>query len=205
MSIPVLLVDDHTVVREGLRHILEESGDIVCSQAASAEEALQMLGSGHLARVILLDITLPGMSGLDALREIRERYPNAAVLMLSMHPEERYAIRAMRMGAIGYLCKSTPTQEMLSAIHKAIQGKSNFSSSTFNSPSQPLHANLSAREFQVLCMLGSGKPPSEIGRELNLSVKTVSTHRERILRKMEFSSNLEIMRYVLKEGLVGAE
>jgi DNA-binding NarL/FixJ family response regulator len=206
----VLLVDDHAVVRDGLRSILEASGEIVCLQAETAELALAMLDGGAHLDVMLLDITLPGMSGLEALAEIHQRRPGLPVLLLSMHPEEQYAVRALRMGASGYLSKSTPSEEVLKAVKAAASGTTYLSRHIAAQVArgigphgnQPLHESLSNREFEILRMIGSGKPVSEIGRALGLSVKTVSTYRERILDKMNLSSNFDIIRYVLQEGLL---
>ena len=206
----VLLVDDHAVVRDGLRSILEATGEIACVQAESAEQALDMLDRKIPVDVVLLDVTLPGMSGLDALAEIHARLPNLPVLLLSMHPEEQFAVRALRMGAVGYLSKSTPSAEVLKAVRDAAQGSTYLSRRIATqiaqgiSPEadQPRHDSLSNREFEILRMIVAGKPVAEIGRELGLSVKTVSTYRERILDKLGLCSNFEIIRYVLQEGLL---
>lgn len=205
----ILLVDDHTVVREGLRAILESSGDIECWPAESAESALALLERGPLPNVVLLDVSLPGMNGFDALAKMRELWPPLAVLMLSMHLEEHYAVRALRLGAMGYLNKSAPTAEVLSAVRAVMRGE-NYLSRRFaarlakelTTDSRPRHELLSNREFEVLRLIGSGKPVSEIATMLGLSVKTVSTYRERVLEKMGFSSNFELVRYVLQEGLI---
>jgi DNA-binding NarL/FixJ family response regulator len=206
----VLLVDDHAVVRDGLRSILEASGEIACLQAETAENALELLDQMVPVDVVLLDITLPGMSGLDALAEIHKRQPALAVLLLSMHPDEQYAVRALRMGAIGYLSKSAPSEEVLKAVKAAASGATYLSGHIAAqvargiSPGsdRPLHESLSNREFEILRMIGAGKPVAEIARSLNLSVKTVSTYRERILDKMNLSNNFDIIRYVLQEGLL---
>lgn len=206
----VLLVDDHAVVRDGLRSILEASGEIVCLQAETAEAALELLDQMVPVDVVLLDITLPGMSGLDALAEIHQRQPKLAVLLLSMHPEEQYAVRALRMGAIGYLSKSAPSAEVLKAVKAAASGTTYLSRNIAAQVARgigpecdrPVHELLSNREFEILRMIGSGKPVAEIARSLNLSVKTVSTYRERILDKMNLSNNFDIIRYVLQEGLL---
>jgi DNA-binding NarL/FixJ family response regulator len=209
-AIQVLLVDDHAVVRDGLRAILEATGEILCAQADSAEAVLAMLDRSAACDVVLLDITLPGMSGLDALAEIHQRRPGLAVLLLSMHPEEQYAVRALRMGAIGYLSKSASSADVLKAVKAAASGETYLSGHIAAQVARgigpegngPLHELLSNREFEILCLIGSGKPVAEIGRELGLSVKTVSTYRERILDKMNLQNNFDMIRYVLQEGLL---
>jgi len=209
-ALQVLLVDDHAVVREGLRAILEASGEIACIEADSAEQAIEMIGPGMSIDVMLLDISLPGMSGLDALAEIHRLRPRLPVLLLSMHPEEQYAVRALRMGAQGYLSKSTPSAEVLHAVKSAARGENYISRHVAAMVAQgiggesksPAHETLSNREFEILRMIGSGKSVSEIAQIQGLSVKTVSTYRERILNKMEFNNNFDIIRYVLQEGLL---
>jgi DNA-binding NarL/FixJ family response regulator len=212
-TLQVLLVDDHAVVRDGLRTILEATGKIACVQAESAERALEILQQESPAKdvdVALLDITLPGMSGLEALGEIHRLRPNLPVLLLSMHPEEQYAVRALRMGASGYLSKSAPSSEVVKAVLAAADGTTYLSGNVAaqvarglgDEQYRPLHESLSNREFEILRLMGAGKPVAEIGRELGLSVKTVSTYRERILDKLSLTNNFEIIRYVLQEGLL---
>jgi DNA-binding NarL/FixJ family response regulator len=205
----VLLVDDHAVVREGLRAILESSGDVQCLQADSAEAAIEQLDSGLSPDALLLDVSLPGMSGFEALVEVRKRFPRLPVLLISMHLEEKYAVRALRLGASGYLNKSAPSAEVLSAVRAVIAGE-NYLSQRFaalvarglrKDGEQHLHESLSNREFEIFRSIGSGQSVSEIAEKLGLSVKTVSTYRERILTKMNFTSNFQIIRYVLEEGL----
>jgi two-component system, NarL family, invasion response regulator UvrY len=208
--IQVLLVDDHAIVRDGLRSILEATGEIVCTQAESAEQALELLDAKCSIDVVLLDITLPGMNGLEALAEIHKQLPKLAVLLLSMHPEDQFAVRALRMGAIGYLSKSAPSAEILKAVKNAASGTTYLSSHLVTQVAlgigaegdRPLHESLSNREYEIFRMIGAGKPVAEIGRVLGLSAKTVSTYRERILDKMKLTSNYEIVRYVLQEGLM---
>jgi len=206
----ILVVDDHAVVRDGLCSILDASGDIACEQAESAEAALKLLEAGEIVDVMLLDISLPGMSGLEALAEIHKLRAKLPVLLLSMHPEEQYAVRALRMGAMGYISKSAPSAEVLDAVRSAANGMTYLSRQVAAqvargigpNGTKPLHETLSNREFEILCLIGSGKPVAEIGRMLALSVKTVSTYRERIMDKMNFTTNFEIIRYVLQEGLL---
>jgi DNA-binding NarL/FixJ family response regulator len=210
-ALNVLLIDDHAVVREGLQSILEATRGIVCTQADSAEEALRLIKRGVPFDVVLLDISLTGMSGLDALAAIHNCRPKLAVLLISMLPEDQYARRALRLGAAGYLCKSTASSEVVRAVQAAARGEIYLSHAvtlqvalgTSNVvEARPRHESLSNREFMVLRMIGEGKPVSEIGRLLNLSVKTVSTYRTRVLDKMKMSNNYDIIRYVLQEGLI---
>ena len=205
--IRVVVVDDHSVVRAGLRHILEASDGIACTEMETAEEALTFLGGDAVVDVVLLDVTLPGMSGIEALAEMKKRRPTLAVLILSMHPEERFAVRALRLGAAGYLSKSTPSAEIVAAVRAAAVGAP--LPARFHSPAalpggdaRPLHESLTNREFEVLRLLGSGKPPSEVALILGLSVKTVSTHREHILNKLRLENNMALIRYVLEQGLL---
>lgn len=207
--IHVIVVDDHAVVRAGLRHILEQSKDISCTELETAEEALAVLDRGDAVDVVLLDVTLPGMSGIDALAEMKKRRPDLAVLILSMHPEERFAVRALRLGAYGYLSKSTPSSEIVSAVRAAAEGaplSERFASlatlTAAAANARPLHETLTNREFEVLRLLGSGKPPSDVAQILGVSVKTVSTHREHILLKLRLENNMALIRYVLQEGLI---
>jgi len=209
-TLNVLLIDDHAVVREGLQSILEATNNIACTQAASAEEALQQIDSPTPLDVVLLDISLTGMSGLDALPAIHKLRPTLAVLLISMLPEEQYAQRALRLGAAGYLCKSTASAEIVRAVETVARGEVYLSQSAtqqmaraVNSlQARPRHESLSNREFLILRMIGEGKPVSEIARQLNLSVKTVSTYRTRLLEKMNMTNNYEIIRYVLQQGLL---
>lgn len=205
----IMLVDDHAVVREGVRTILEDSGDYTCAQAVSAEDALQQMHAGQVPDAVLLDLTLPGMNGLDAMARMHAEWPRLPVLLLSMHLEEHYATRALRLGAKGYLNKSAPAGELLAAIKSILKGESylsrNFAarvaSGAGGDAEQPLHETLSNREFEILRLIGFGMPVSEIARKLDLSVKTVSTYRERVLCKMNFTNNFDIIRYVLQNGL----
>jgi len=207
----VLLIDDHAVVREGLQSILEATGEIICTQHQSAEDAIDLIAGTVPFDVVLLDISLSGMNGLDALVEIHKLRPNLPVVLVSMLPEEQYARRALRLGAAGYLCKNTASSEVVRAVHAAARGEIYLSHSVTQQvvrngdpvqPPPPLHESLSNREFMILRLIGEGKPVGEIARQLNLSVKTVSTYRTRILDKMKMSNNYEIIRYALQEGLI---
>jgi DNA-binding NarL/FixJ family response regulator len=207
--IRILIVDDHAIVRQGLRRILEEAkGMKVGGEASNGAEALKMLRTENFD-VILLDISMPEKNGIDTLKQILERNRDAKVLMLSMYPEDQYAVRLMKAGACGYLTKETAPEQLVEAIRSVIEGKKHINSTLaelllqecgFDS-GKPLHKNLSDREYQVLRMIGSGKQVSEIAETLSLSVKTISTYRAHILEKMKLKNNAELTYYVMNNGL----
>ena len=208
--IKILVADDHTIVREGLKQILAETSDIVVSgEAANAQEILNKIFKNDYD-VVLLDISMPGKSGLDILKDLKSIKPKLPVLILSMHPEEQYAVRVLKSGASGYLTKGSAPDELITAIRKVSLGGKYVSSVlaeklAFNlekDVEKPIHETLSDREFQVMCMIASGKVISEIAEELLLSVKTISTYRARILEKMKMKNNAEITYYAIKNGLV---
>jgi two-component system, NarL family, invasion response regulator UvrY len=208
--IKILIADDHSIVREGLKQILAETPDlVVAGEASTAHEVMQMLQE-NLWDMIVLDISLPDISGMEVLRQIKEQNPNLPVLILSMHAEEQYAVRALRAGASGYLTKESASDQLIHAIKKVAQGGKYVSPSLAEklafelgtSNQKPMHESLSNREFQVLCMIASGKTITEISQELYLSVKTVSTHRTRILQKMGMKNNAELIRYAINNNLV---
>lgn len=208
--IKVLVADDHTIVREGLKQILAETSDIVVSgEAANGQEILNKIFKNDYD-VVLLDISMPGKSGLDILKDLKSIKPKLPVLILSMHPEEQYAVRVLKSGASGYLTKESAPDELITAIRKVSLGGKYVSSIlaeklAFNlekDTKKPIHETLSDREFQVMCMISSGKVISEIAEELLLSVKTISTYRARILEKMKMKNNAEITYYAIKNGLV---
>ncbi|MGH7595822.1 MAG: response regulator [bacterium] len=208
--IKVLIADDHPIVRQGLRQVLKETSDIVVAgEAGSGPETLDEVSRNDYD-VILLDISMPGRSGLDVLRQLKVEKPNLHVLILSTYPEEQYAVRSLKDGAEGYLTKASVPDELVAAIRKAATGRKYVSSALaeklaldLNLNSQkPLHETLSDREYQVMCMIASGKMAKEIATELSLSVKTISTYRSRILEKMQLRSNAEITLYTIKQGLV---
>ena len=213
--INVLIADDHTLVREGLKHVLNDTSDIiVVEEACNGREVLREVWKDGLD-LVLLDISLPDSSGLDILKQIKRIKPKLNVLVLSMHPEEHYAMRALRAGASGYLTKDKASKELIDAIRKISLGHKYVSTSLgeklvwelFKGSSKkadigrPLHEKLSDREFQVLCMIASGKTATEIAKALSLSVKTVSTYRARILEKMNMKTNAQLTRYALEEEL----
>jgi two-component system, NarL family, invasion response regulator UvrY len=208
--IKVLITDDHPVVRQGIRQILNTCPEVVLVDEAS--DGSEMLGKLHQNKytVVLLDISMPGRSGLDLLREIKQISPETAILMLSIHPEEQYAIRAFKLGASGYLTKSSVPEELIFAVQKVAHGKNYLSASLQDKigsffdrdKEEKLHHKLSERELQVMCMLANGKKTKQIAEGLAVSPKTVSTYRERILEKMGMKSTAEIIRYAIVNGLV---
>ena len=206
--IRVCIADDHAVVRKGLRRILEETSDMVVSgEAGSGQELLDKVFKGP-CDVALVDIAMPGRDGLETLKLLKKEKPALPVLVLSMYPEEQYAVRALKNGASGYLTKESAPDELITAIRRVSEGRKYVSASLAERLAEVLgdggrkpHERLSDREYQVLCMIGAGKTVSEIGSELSLSVKTISTYRTHILAKMNLKNNSEIMRYVLENAL----
>jgi len=208
--IRILIADDHTIVREGLKQIFVDTSDlIVTGEAQNGLEVLKKIKNMQFD-VVLLDISLPDNSGLDILKQLKSQRPDLPVLILSMHPEEQYAIRSLRAGASGYLTKESASQELIAAIRRVTEGRKYITSSLAekiaiemeSEKTEPLHDCLSDREYQVLCMLASGKTVKEIALLLSLSVKTISTHRSRILNKMMMKNNAQLIRYAIKHNLV---
>jgi two-component system, NarL family, invasion response regulator UvrY len=206
----ILIADDHPIFRRGLKQIISENNDMmVAGEAANGLEALDMVRSASYD-VILLDITMPGKDGIDVLSRLKKDMPGLPVLMLSMHPEEQYAIRALALGASGYLTKESASDELVTAIRKVSAHGKYVSSSLAErlagylelTRGKPLHETLSNREFKVMRMIASGKTATEIARELSLSVKTISTHRSRLLRKMGMKNNAELTHYSIANHLV---
>ena len=208
--IKILVVEDHTIMREGLKQILKETTDIiVAGEASNAQEAIEKAGNNNYD-VVLLDISLPGRSGLDVLKQLKSMKPNLPILILSMYPEEQYAIRSLRASASGYLTKESASDELISAIRKVAKGRKYITPSLAerlafkleNDNERFSHEELSDREFQVMCMIASGKRVKDIGDALSLSAKTVSTYRMRILKKMNMKNNSQLIHYAVKNGLV---
>jgi two-component system invasion response regulator UvrY len=208
--IRVLVADDHAIVRRGLRQILQEVPGIDgVDEASNGQEALARVRKGEY-RLVLLDISMPGLSGLDVLKQLRAERPKLPVLILSMHPEEQYAVRALKAGASGYLTKETASEELMTAVTRILDGRKYVSESLAENIAQELshpgehspHEDLSDREFQIMRMLASGKTVTEIGAELSLSAKTVSTYRSRLLAKMGLHTNADIARYALQYKLL---
>ena len=208
-----LLADDHAVVREGARHIISSTGemDVEFVDVENAREALAAVR--HQAfDLILLDVTMPGRSGLDIIAEMKAVQPKTPILVLSMHAEEQFAFRALRSGASGYLRKTGMSDELLKAVARLLEGGQYVSESFGECLARtiqqgggiqsPAHEALSEREFEVLRLLAIGKSGKEIAAELSLSFKTVSTYRARLLRKLNVSTNADLIRYALREGLI---
>lgn len=206
----ILLADDHTVVREGVKRILQDFPDLeVVGEATNGHEVLTSAET-HSWDVVLLDISLAGKNGLETLKQLRRKQTTLPVLMFSIYPEEQYAVRALKAGASGYLTKGCEPEELVEALRKVAQGGKYISATlaerlvdevAMDSSKLP-HEHLSDREYQVLCMLASGKSATDIADTLALSVKTISTHRARILRKMQMKTNAELIHYALQQGLI---
>ncbi|KKN01137.1 hypothetical protein LCGC14_1130760 [marine sediment metagenome] len=206
----ILIADDHMIVREGLKQILADTPDmVVTDEAKNGEEALsKALGSDF--DVVVLDIALPDKSGLEVLRQIRDRKPKLPVLILSMYPEDQFALRVLKAGASGYLNKESAPEELINALRKASNGAKYISDTLLEeiadtldfTTERPAQEMLSDREFQVLCLIASGKSVKEIAGKLEINIKTVSTYRLRILEKMRMKNNSELTYYAVKNQLV---
>ena len=208
--IKILVADDHAVVREGLKQILSGMPDImVAGEASDGFQTLDQARKGGYD-LLLLDIAMPRMSGLDVLKQLRSEGSELPILMLSMYPEEQYAIRTLKAGAAGYLAKESAPEELIAAVRKVCGGGKYVTSSLAeklavyidSDMERAPHERLSDREYQVVLMIASGKTVSEIASELALSVKTVSTHRSRAIEKMGMKTNAELTHYAISNGLV---
>jgi two-component system, NarL family, invasion response regulator UvrY len=208
--IKVLVADDHAIVRRGLREILSETPDIlVGGEAGTAQEVRQMVREQRW-NVVLLDLSLPGGTGLELLGEIRRDCPDLPVLILTVQPEDQYAVRAIRAGAAGFLTKESAPEKLIEAVRKVAGGgryvsaelAETLASVLAGDPSKEPHELLSNREFEVFKMLSSGKTVSQVAKDLSLSVKTVSTHRTRILDKMGMKTNAELTHYAVRKHIV---
>jgi DNA-binding NarL/FixJ family response regulator len=206
----VLVVDDHPVVRKGIIHILEEDPGVEsCAEAGSAAELMRRVSEGRWD-VVVLDINLPDRSGLDVLKDLKAAFPRLPVLVLSVYPEDQYAVMALKAGASGYLSKDGLAEELAAALHKVAGGgryitprlAERLAENLLSPPVERPHLRLSEREFQVLLGLASGKRLKDIAREMNISVKTVSTYRSRVLEKMGMENNAQLTRYALRNGLL---
>jgi len=206
----ILIADDHPVFRRGLKQIIQETADmVVAAEAVDGREALLKARTGDYD-VVLLDITMPIKNGVDVLSQLKHERPTLPVLMLSMHPEEQYAVRALRAGASGYLTKESAPEELVAAIRKVSTGGKYVSASLaerlasmVQEDGGPLpHETLSGREYQIMRLIAAGRTVSEAARELSLSVKTVSTYRARVLEKLRLKNTAELIRYATKNELV---
>jgi DNA-binding NarL/FixJ family response regulator len=209
-KIKVLIADDHAIVREGLKQILADTKDIaVAGDAENGLDAIKLARKGK-GDVLLLDISMPDRSGIEVLKQVKKEIPELAVLMLSMHREDQYAIRSLKAGAAGYLNKQSAPAELVNAIRQVASGRKYISPSLAQELANhigedhevPLHETLSDREYQTLIMIASGKAVSEIASELVLSVKTISMYRSRLLQKMKLRHNAELTHYAIKNHLV---
>jgi len=206
----ILICDDHQIMRDGLKQILQQL-EVVKSigDAKTGAEAVSCLAK-EVFDILLLDISLPDKNGLEILKTVKEKWPSTNVLMLSMHPQEQYAIRALKLGASGYLTKDTASEELLKAIRKISAGGKYISQSLAENIAHQLdkdkyqlkHEILSGREFEIMIKLALGKSLQDIGNELCISDKTVSTYRSRIMEKMELSKNTELARYCIENNLI---
>lgn len=208
--IKVLVADDHSIIRQGLRQILEDTSDMrVTGEAASGLQAMQMAQEGDYD-LLLLDITLPDKNGIEVLKQVKQDKPQLPVLMLSMHPEEQYALRSLKAGASGYLNKQSAPAELINAIRQVAGGKKYISSQLAEELAQGLsegyqelsHQTLSNREYQTLCLMASGKKLSEMAEIMSLSPKTVSVYRARLLEKMKLKTNAEAIHYAITHHLI---
>jgi two-component system invasion response regulator UvrY len=207
----ILVVDDHAIVRKGIGQILAETDDIIIAgEARNGQEALEKVRDNDYD-LVLLDISMPGPDGLEILKQLKNQHPKLSVLMLSMYPEEQYAVRALRSGASGYLTKESAPEELIAAIRKVSSGGKFVSDSLAEKLADQLnsanldrlpHELLSDREYQIMGMIAAGKTQMQIADELAISVKTVSTYRTRILKKMRAKSNAELTRYIIENKIV---
>jgi len=208
--IRVLIADDHAILRRGLKEILvRDLEGAICGEAEDAEQVLSQVQS-QVWDVVILDVTMPGRSGIDVLRDLKQLRPKLPVLVLSMHPEEQYGKRALKAGAAGYMNKESAPEELIKAIEKVLAGgryvspllAEKLAFDLDGNTGRPIHETLSDREFEVLRMIASGRTVTQIAEELHLSVKTVSTYRARILEKMNMATSAELMRYALHNHLL---
>ena len=208
--IRILIADDHAIVRAGLKQFIADQVDMqVTGEAVTGAEAISAVRGGDFD-VVLLDISMPDKNGIDTLKMLRHIKPELPVLMLSGYAEDQYAVNLLRAGAAGYLNKEAASTQLVGAIRTVVQGRKYVSPTlaqiladgVSSSSSQPLHGELSQREFQIFCKLAAGAAVSKIADELNLSVKTVSTYRSRILEKMAMKSNADLTYYAIKNGLI---
>ena len=210
IMIQILIADDHEMFREGIKRICEDNPElIVAGEASNGNEVLDKVNEKDYD-LLLLDIAMPGLNGLDTLKQLKSLKPKLPVLVLSMYPEDEYAVRAIKAGAAGYLNKAKASRELMEAIKKVSNGGNYINAAVAekllfdmkSENSKPLHMTLSDREYQILTLVVSGKKISEIAEDLSLSVKTVSTYKVRILNKMEMKSTAELVKYAVEHKLI---
>lgn len=208
--IEVIIADDHAIVREGLKQILADTPDIIVRGEADSGLNTIKLCREYEFDLLLLDISLPDKSGIDVLKQVRKERPGTAVVMLSMHPEDQYAIRALKAGASGYLNKQSAPKELVNAIRQVAMGLKYINASVAQQLANHIddehqvnpHEALSDREYQTMTLIASGKAVSDIARDLSLSVKTISEYRSRVLAKMKLKNNAELTHYAIKNQLI---
>ena len=206
----ILIADDHPLVRQGLKQVLEAQADLdVVAEAKDGNDAVQQAGSVEWD-VAVIDFNMPGKAGVELVKELHRRYPGRPVLVLSMYPEDRYALRLLKAGAAGYLNKESAPEELVGALHKVVAGGRYVSAALgeklalalSGSGEQPAYEKLSDREYQIMWLLASGKTVGEVAKQLFLSANTVSTYRARILKKISVKNNAELMRYAIRHQLI---
>jgi DNA-binding NarL/FixJ family response regulator len=206
----ILIADDHAVVRRGLKQILLDEYPILHVGEAEDAHGVMRLAGEQPWDIVVLDISMPGRNGLEVLKELRQAYPKLPVLVLTAHPEEQYAIRVLKAGAAGYMTKESAPEHLLEAVRKVIGGRRYISptladllaAAVGGDPERPPHEALSDREYQVLCLIASGKTVGQIAEELSLSVNTISTYRARVLEKMGMRTNADLTHYAISNRLV---
>ena len=208
--IRIVIADDHELIREGVKKIIRSSADLrIVGEAADMAKTLVLVAQ-HRPDVVVLDISLPEHDGLEGLAELRRRFPEQKVVMLSMYAEERYAVSALRAGAAGYITKAMAAEELVKAIRQVVAGSTYIgprlaelmARQALEPDPQPSHHNLTAREAEIVALIGAGMQVKRVAAELGISVSSVNTYRNRIFRKMGLSSNAAVIRYALKSGLV---
>ncbi|HQB31462.1 MAG TPA: response regulator transcription factor [Syntrophales bacterium] len=210
-KIRILIADDHPIVRAGFKLVISDTQDMtVADEAGNGQEVLNLIRKKDYD-IVLLDISMPGRNGLEVLKDLKAEKPKLPVMILSIYPEEQYAVRALRAGASGYMTKASAPNELIAAIRKISQGGKYISASLAEKlteyldedANKPLHEKLSDREYQVMLLIASGKTVSDIADELCLSVKTISTYRSHIIDKMRMKNNAEITLYAVQNKLIG--
>lgn len=209
-KIKIIIADDHAIVREGLKQIVAEEKDMIVSGEAEDAASLMELLKKEMWSIVVLDINMPGKSGLEALKDIKQLYPELPVLILSMFSEDQYGLRAIKAGASGYLKKVSATTELVSAIRKIVSGRKyinpalaeKLAENIGGDKNNYLHEKLSDREYQIMCNIALGKSAEEIADELALSINTIYTYRNRILEKMSMKSNVELTQYAIQNKLI---